>query len=104
MPQNKMYTDFSIDNILHIKGEITCTQSKCEDDVLDYSCSSSDPLKPLFCRYNYNTRREKNIELTRKQFRNASTNRTIKSEESGLKYTQTRHNSPLPSRPFISCK
>ena len=104
MPQNKMYTDFSIDNILHIKGEIASTQSKCKDDVLDYSCSSSDLLKPPFCRYNYNTRREKGIELTRKQFRNASTNQTIKSEDSGLKYTQAGHSSQLHSSPFISCK
>ena len=99
-----MYTDFSIDNILHINGEINCNQSKCEDDALDYSHSSSDLLKTPFCRYNYNTRREKVIELTRKQFRNASTNQTIKSEDSGLKYTQARHNSQLHSSPFISCK
>ena len=104
MPQSKMYTDFSIDNILHVKGEITSTQGEGGDDVLDYSYSSSDLLNPPFCRYNYNPRREKVIELTRKQILNANTNRTIRSEESGLKYTQTRQNSPLHSSHFISCK
>ena len=99
-----MYTDFSIDNILHINGEINCNQSKCEDDALDYSHSPSDLLKTPFFRCNYNTRREKMIKLTRKQFRNASTNRTIKSDETGLKYTQTRHRFPLHSRLSVSCK
>lgn len=99
-----MYTDFSIDNILFINGEITCNQSKCEDDALDYSHSSSDLLKTPFCRYNYDTRREKMIKLTRKQFLNASTNKTIKSQESGLKYTQTRHKLPSHSRLSVSCK
>ena len=99
-----MYTDFSIDNILYIKEEITSTQSKCEDDVLDYSYSSSDLLSPQFYRYDCNARRKKMVKFTRKQFLNASTNRTIKSEESAKKYIQTRHNSQLHSSPFISCK